>query len=419
MRLLGCLVKDVRLLLRDRAGLAVLFVMPLGLVLVVTLVQQDAFEAMEESVSRVLVVDRDRGVISGDLLAAMTGSGSFALTTSIDGQPVGGERARALVLAGAYQACVFIPEGLSSNTLLAAEHSARQLMFPATTEMDTGPATTGEIAVCFDPAIRGVHRRAILAGLESLARAVALERTLAVLATAAGRDGGGSGMPRPVGIREIPSGGDAVLPLPTSVQQNVPAWTLFAMFFVVIPLSATLIQERDMGTLARLRTLPVSYGTIVSAKVIVYVLVCLAQFGFMLFVGAVILPRLGTPALEVGTNYAAMAAAAISAALAATGFGILLGTVARTHDQAAMLGATLTVIASALGGIMVPVSLMPAALRTVSQFSPLNWGQSAFLEIFLCNGSLVSIAPYVLRLLTFFVVTTTLSVLFSLRQEHL
>ena len=38
--------------------------------------------------------------------------------------------------------------------------------------------------------------------------------------------------------------------VPSSVQQNVPAWLIFAMFFIAIPLSNTWVQERQQGTYA-------------------------------------------------------------------------------------------------------------------------------------------------------------------------
>jgi len=63
-------------------------------------------------------------------------------------------------------------------------------------------------------------------------------------------------------------------------------------------------------------------------------------------------------------------AAALVAGLAATGTGMLIGTLVRTSDQAAIFGSALVVIASALGGVMVPPFMMPAPLRAVSAFSP-------------------------------------------------
>ena len=61
----------------------------------------------------------------------------------------------------------------------------------------------------------------------------------------------------------------------------------------------------------------------------------------------------------MGGRTLAAAVVALSAILAATGYGILLGTVVRTYEQASMFGAISIVIASAVGGIMVPVWAMP------------------------------------------------------------
>ena len=36
--------------------------------------------------------------------------------------------------------------------------------------------------------------------------------------------------------------------IPTSVQQNVPAWSLFGIFFIVLPMAGAFIQERINGT---------------------------------------------------------------------------------------------------------------------------------------------------------------------------
>jgi ABC-2 type transport system permease protein len=32
--------------------------------------------------------------------------------------------------------------------------------------------------------------------------------------------------------------------MPNSVQHNVPAWALFAIFFIVVPLSINLVKEK-------------------------------------------------------------------------------------------------------------------------------------------------------------------------------
>jgi ABC-2 type transport system permease protein len=95
-----------------------------------------------------------------------------------------------------------------------------------------------------------------------------------------------------------------------------------------------------------------------------------------------------------------------SVALAACGYGILLGTMARTDEQASTFGAVSVVIAAAIGGIMVPVYVMPQFMQKISVLSPLSWGLNAFLDVFVRGGDMISVLPDVALLLMFFLVTS-------------
>ncbi len=109
----------------------------------------------------------------------------------------------------------------------------------------------------------------------------------------------------------------------------------------------------------------------------------------------------------------------ISSALAASGYGILLGTMARTYEQASMFGAVSVVIAAALGGIMVPVFVMPRIMQSISEFSPLSWGLKAFLTVYVRNGDVQSILSQVARLLGFFVFTAALAWFFMSQRGRI
>jgi ABC-2 type transport system permease protein len=107
---------------------------------------------------------------------------------------------------------------------------------------------------------------------------------------------------------------------------------------------------------------------------------------------------------------------ALSAALAACGYGILLGTMARTYEQASSFGAVSVVIAAAIGGIMVPVFAMPSLMQKISLFSPLSWGLNAFLDVFVRGGNIRSVLSDVTLLVLFFLVTT-LTAWFNLSRK--
>ena len=96
------------------------------------------------------------------------------------------------------------------------------------------------------------------------------------------------------------------------------------------------------------------------------------QFIVMALVGIFLFPNvLGLPGLEMGTHYFTILIATLASALSAIGFGLLVGTYSSTHNQAAMFGAILVVIMAALGGIFMPVYMMPENLKLVSNLSPL------------------------------------------------
>jgi ABC-2 type transport system permease protein len=70
-----------------------------------------------------------------------------------------------------------------------------------------------------------------------------------------------------------------------------------------------------------------------------------------------------------------------------------------------MFGAILVVIMAALGGIFMPVHMMPESLKFISNFSPLRWGIDSYLYIFVRGTGLIFIWKNLLLLFGFFVVS--------------
>ncbi len=259
-----------------------------------------------------------------------------------------------------------------------------------------------KVKVFFDPTVQGVFRTAVLSslnyalfGLETAEKGRELSQRLKQYFGAMQKQNqdkqllNGSAL---FTVDEEPAGGDSAI-RPNAVQQNIPAWSLFGMFFIVVPLSAALLRERQEGTLRRLLTMPVSYWALLAGKTMAYIAICMVQFCLMLLVGKFILPLFGTPVFKLGDQVAVVFLLAFCAALAATGYGLLIGTLARSYDQAAMFGAVSVVIAAALGGVMVPVYVMPKGMQLISQFSPLAWGLEGFLELFARGGGVRDIWP--------------------------
>ena len=433
------IIKELLLVLRDRAGMLVLFLMPALLVLVITLVQENVMKTMGEKSTRILLVDNDGKSLGQAVEKRLVESGRVEIIKKIDGKKADEKEAIQTVADGDFQLCIIIPKGITKSV----KARARQVVMKSLSLDDT-PTGKGikrhDIAVYFDPTVLGGFRSAILNSLKLVIVSIEIDEKMKVLSELLPEHINmtiqkemGSFMPDKL-IKDIPgiklnlnsdpllsvkesqASRDTFKKTPTSVQQNVPAWALFGIFFIVVPMSGGLIKERHDETLSRLLTMPVSYITLIAGKVIAYVFVCLIQFGLILLIGKFLLPLLGTPMLEMGSEPFAVIIIAISAILAATGYGILLGTVARTYEQASMFGPISIVIAAALGGIMVPVYAMPKIMQEISVLSPLAWGLDAFLDVFARGGNITTVLREVFLLVSFFIMTMLISWIYFFRR---
>ncbi|MFA6698587.1 MAG: ABC transporter permease [Thiomicrospira sp.] len=173
---------------------------------------------------------------------------------------------------------------------------------------------------------------------------------------------------------------------PTSVQQSVPAWLVFAMFFIVIPLASTLLIEMDQGTLARLHTYPLPVWMLLLGKLIPYLGVNFVQALLMFATGIWLVPLFGGEALQLNSQAWLLLPTLLCVSLAAISFALLIAVSVRTHEQASTLGGLSNLVMAALGGVMVPVFVMPPMMQTLAGYSPMNWGLDAFLSVLLRGG---------------------------------
>jgi len=187
----------------------------------------------------------------------------------------------------------------------------------------------------------------------------------------------------------------------TSVQQSVPAWLVFAMFFVVIPLSTIFIAEKQQGTLARLRSLRVSTATLLAGKVVPFYCVNLVQTGLMLLVGRYVVPLLGGDALQLDIDWLALWAVTSAVSLAAIGFALAVAAIAKTTEHETTVGGVANILFGALGGVMVPKLVMPTAMQTATLLSPMAWGLNGFIDVFVRGAHLGSLLLPIGLLLTF------------------
>ena len=195
----------------------------------------------------------------------------------------------------------------------------------------------------------------------------------------------------------------------TAVQQSVPAWLIFGMFFVVIPIAGVLIQERNDGTLTRMATFGVKPGAVLGGKLLAFMGLNWIQLFFMLMVGRWLVPLLGGDTLYLDLSIGWFLLMVLATSAAAVGLALLIAAHTRAFDHAAALGGGANVVLAALAGIMVPRPLMPAGMQTISEWSPMGWALDGMQAVFLGAPDAPQIVPKAALLLTFAVVCLLLS----------
>jgi ABC-2 type transport system permease protein len=415
--------KEMLLLIRDKAGLAMLFIMPVVLIVISSLMQESGWGALsKDPVVQVLFVDNDQDSLGLKIKNGFSNSQSFEVIEQLNNRPLTSLAAKNAVKNGDYLIAIVVPKGATSTMranvrlsvakTLAGFGLGNQLLVNGITFRDSVNVT-----IYFDPTVKRAFKNALISSVRENYYRIQTEWVFSTFNQEIARQMPMYHPPKEA-FREVlkfeevfPTYHKAEM-IPNTSQHNVPAWTIFAMFFIVIPLTQSLIQEREGGSLFRLLTMPVSYMTLLMGKVGVYLVVCLIQTAAMLLAGIMLLPLFGLPMLVLGNDLLGLFVMTLVVAMASVGYGLMIGIIAKTHQQAAAFGSISVIILAAMGGLWVPIYLMPVFMRSVSLFSPLNWAITGYYNIFLRGGSLLQIAPQVIKLLIFFLFSVSIAAIY-------
>ncbi|WP_208682969.1 ABC transporter permease [Flavobacterium sp. SLB02] len=421
-------VKEFLLLKRDLGGLIILFIMPLVLVITVTLIQDSTFKTISDNKIPILLVDKDKGSVSKTVFDNLEKSNLFSVVTQIDNQPITEELAKEAVYKGKFQLAIVIPENLSVDLQTKIDQNVENIISKmGLTETDTTDTTAQaekhkvikekEVKLYFDPAVQMSFKNAVMSSIDKMISQI---ETKSIYTTFQNQLGEGTvefDQKSFITFKEIIPKINNKEVRPNSVQHNVPAWTLFAIFFIVIPLSINIVKEKSQGTFVRLLTNPVSNLVVIMGKTITYSAICMIQFYMMVAVAVFLFPHIGLPSLNIEGHLFLMSVVALFSGFAAIGFGILLGTVANTQEQSAPFGATSVLILAAVGGVWVPVFAMPTIMQYIAKSSPMNWGLEAFYDVLLRNVSFLEIIPKISLLFLFFIITTSIALFYDKKKR--
>lgn len=374
-QIIAITLKELKVLWLDREALALLFAMPMFFILVMSFALEGVFEAGSKGHPiEILVVHQDGGRLAEQAIADLKRMEGLILIETHEGIPLTSGKAEQLIGRGVYPLALLFPEGYTEQILKNANDPKKG---KAIVYLISDPAMNLQLLSTVKGAVQGaIERRVLLARIP--------QRLKEMFGTLGGTEGQLDNMLEDPNISErgrsgvdfihtFPKGFNAGR-RPTATEQNVPAYTIFGVFFIVLTLASSFLQEKKDGTFQRILAAPLSKTALLIGKLLPYYLVNLIQIAMMFCIGVVVFGmKLGyLPALVV---------VSLALAAAANGLGLLVAALGKTEAQVNGLSVLLAITLSALGGMMVPTFIMPNLMKTLSLFTPHAWALAGYHDI--------------------------------------
>lgn len=158
-------------------------------------------------------------------------------------------------------------------------------------------------------------------------------------------------------------------------QKIVPAYTVMFAFFLVTIMSRSFLTEREMGTLRRLKTTPVTATALMLGKTVPFYLISLLQSALLFGFGKLLF------GMSWGPEPWLLIPMVCATSVAATGLGLLISTIVKSDAQVTSV-ATLVILAMAgISGCFMPRDWLPEAMQQISLATPHAWALIAYNEI--------------------------------------
>jgi ABC-type Na+ efflux pump permease subunit len=374
-QIIAITLKELKVLWLDREALALLFAMPMFFILVMSFALEGVFQAGSKGHPiEILAVHRNGGPLAAQTIADLKRIEGLTLIETDEGIPLTSDKAEQLVGKGAHSLALVFPEGYTEQVLKTSKVPQKE---KTTVYLISDPAMNLQLLATVKGAIQGaIERQVLLASIPQRLKEIfgTIEGMEGQLADVLGDTNVGERESSGVDfIHTFPKGYN-VGRRPTATEQNVPAYTIFGVFFIVLTSASSFLQEKKDGTFQRILAAPLYKTALLIGKLLPYYLVNLIQIGLMFSIGVVVFGiRLGhLPALVI---------VSLALAAAANGLGLLVAALGKTEPQVNSLSVLLAITLSALGGMMVPTFIMPDLMKTLSLFTPHAWALAGYHDV--------------------------------------
>ncbi len=389
--------KEIQLLLKDRAGLGMMFLLP---ILLASLIAAPNLMFAEEQAEAAILLDvglvnQDAGTFGSEVAKAIQEIKQLEVEVF---NSVADAEDR--VAKGQATAAIVIPADFSQSIDAYAPTAIEVIVDPAEPESSSIVAgimnqVVAEVTIWGEVqyGIRSVMEQSGLLADASAQERRALEaQNLGVIMTRLNemrRD------PLIAVVSEDLAGAESDANWAVKYLAYVfPAFTVMFIFFIVAIAATSLLKERETGVLRRLAAAPIPSIAVIAGKMLAYMALACLQ--------VVVLFGVARAAFSVpmGQSPAALVVLTLVTALVASALGMLLGTVAKSSSQAESLGNVLGFVLAGVGGAipMGPTTMFfrsSGIVGILSRLTPHGNAVDAFNRVMAEGASLAQVLPQV------------------------
>jgi ABC-2 type transport system permease protein len=356
---------DIRRLLRERANLFFLFVLPMLIILLLG-------AAFGSSAARV-GVHVGRGPLARQLVATLDSEQNLKLRRYEHISEV--ERG---VEQGEIEAGLLIPSSYDASLRAGASSTLDYLGRPDTLAAQLAPTIQAAVARQSEliRAARLLQSRGGPPFDQSLHRA---EQVAARVS--------------PISVRLSDPSGNAYPQAKGQFDTSASTQLLLFIFFTSLTGAGALIETRRLGVARRMLSTPTALRTVLLGAGLGRLAIAVLQ-ALIVMLGA----------LALGVNWGNPLAAAVlvlAFCLVGSGAGLLLGSALGNEQQARAAAFLFGLGLAALGGSMVPLEVFPHTMKTIAHLTPHAWANEAFGKLLHHGATLADIAGEVGVLLAY------------------
>jgi ABC-type multidrug transport system permease subunit len=339
VKLLAVLLKDLRLIARDRAALVSLLVVPVLVIVLIAEIQSG------KGTQGILfpIVNEDQGPVANALIKVFAEHLDVRQMDRVTAE-------RAVAVENRAAAYLLLPEGTSKRYLTGK---------PSTLKLVTDPAQWEEL------------------------------QAIRVIFLLADRDAASLGDPFSEELLHLEESSATSRHLRfSSLEQHVPGFSvMFVLMNLIFSVAFGLRDEEIWGTSRRLSTAPVSRRTVLAGKLLARWLVGTVQLLILLVFGHY------AYGLTLGDSPLTMLPVAACIVFALACFSTIVAAVARSREQIIPVGMSAVFFLAALGGCWWPFFSQPAWMQRIGRGVVTTWSMFAIHDVMLRGRSFADVVP--------------------------